>query len=450
MANHGLIVGLDVGTNTVKVLVADVRNQQVNIIAVGRTVSHGVKRGMVVDIEATAKDIQAALDQVVEQTGVQVSEVIANIHAADIQMQHVSGTISVQDSQHISYADVQAAVDRALQIPLAGERTVIDLQPTEFVVDDFDGVQDPNDMVGVHLTMKGLAYIGARPYLTNLRAAIERAGLTVRDFVLAPLAYTQTIPSDAEQDFGTILMDMGASRTTAMIVQDHQVKYISTFPAGSDNITRDISTVLNIGVHDADELKLNSGVATAELANAKNQLTLNVVGKETPMQISEAELAEIIQARVEQIVGKLGDRLTKVSGFEMPGGVIITGGGVALRGIETKIASEYGVKVRLFSPSDIGLGHPGYAGAWSIVHYAAQQSQVELIVKQALYGLPLTFAQARRTTVQPVRESPKAAKAKVKSEKPVTEPISEAEPQEKISLWERIKRVVADSFEKED
>ncbi|MBJ7688129.1 cell division protein FtsA [Weissella confusa] len=390
MANHGLIVGLDVGTNTIKVLAADVRDQQANIVAVGRSIAHGVKRGVVVDIEATANDIRQAVAQINEQTSTPVTEVVASLPASNIQIQNVSGTVTVKDSQHISYEDVSAAVKEAVKVNVPNDREIVELLPTEFIVDDFDGIQDPNDMVGMRLEMKAVAYTAPRNVMGNLRLAIAKAGLQLRDFVLTPLAYSKTILDDGQQEFGTIILDMGAGHTTATVVHDHQLKFLSTFPAGSDNISRDISAVLEVGLHDADMLKLDSGLALSSMAREDNKLVIKKVSSEETEQISEVLLAQIIEARLMQILDKLGEKLQLVGAFELPGGIVVTGGGAALRGTTEAIRSVYNVQVKPFSPTDIGLRHPGYAGAWALVHYAAQQSPIQLIVKEALYGLPLT------------------------------------------------------------
>lgn len=418
MANHGLIVGLDVGTNTVKVLAADVRDQQANIVAVGRAVAHGVRKGVVVDIEATANDIRQAIAQINEQTQTPVTEVVALIPAKEVQISLISGQVSVQDSQHISYTDVQAVVKEALKGQVAADREVVDLVPNAFAVDDFEGVQDPNDMVGMRLKLTATAYTTPKNVLTNLRLAIEKAGLELRDFVLAPLAAAKTVLSDAEQEFGSILLDLGAGQTTATVVQNHQLRFISTFPAGGENISRDISTVLSIGNYDADMLKLDSGLALVKEANPANLLVIQPVGKDEAQQISEPYLTEIIAARVDQILQKLGAQLAAVSAFDMPGGITLIGGTAALRGIDEAVSVAYQVPARQFAPDDIGLHHPGMAGAWAAVHYAALQTPVELIVKQALYGLPLRFigqplmttttnhhsTQGQTKLVQPVRE----------------------------------------------
>ncbi|QIL50541.1 cell division protein FtsA [Weissella coleopterorum] len=389
MANHGVIVGLDVGTSTVKVLVADVRDQQVNVIAVGRSISHGVKRGMVVDIDAAAQDIQAALSQVKEQTNQDFTEVIASIPANAIQMRMVRGTVTSQDSQHISYQDVIAATKSAINIPLEHDQAVLDLTGQDFTVDDLTGVLDPNDMVGSHLTLNATAYVGPRLLISNLRSAIERAGLNLRDLVLAPLAASQTIATDAEQEFGTILLDLGAGQTTATIVQNHQIKFISTYGAGGANITKDIGTVLSISNQDAEQLKLDAGVAAPQFANEAHLLTVNPVGKK-PIRISELELSEIIGARMQQIVTKLGERLDTVSAFQLPGGMIVSGGSATLRHTQDILQAAYGINAKLFMPHEIGLQNPAFVGSWALVNYAAQQTKVALIVKQAMLGIPIT------------------------------------------------------------
>ncbi|MCT0948092.1 cell division protein FtsA [Weissella confusa] len=390
MANHGLIVGLDVGTNTIKVLAADVRDQQANIVAVGRSIAHGVKRGVVVDIEATANDIRQAVAQINEQTSTPVTEVVASLPASNIQIQNVSETVTVKDSQHISYEDVAAAVKEATKVNVPSDREIIELLPTEFIVDDFDGIQDPNDMVGMRLEMKAVAYTAPRNVMGNLRMAIAKAGLQLRDFVLTPLAYSKTILDDGQQEFGTIILDMGAGHTTATVVHDHQLKFLSTFPAGSDNISRDISAVLEVGLHDADMLKLDSGLALSSMAREDNKLVIKKISSENAEQISEVLLVQIIEARLMQILDKLGEKLQLVGAFDLPGGIVVVGGGAALRGMIEAIRSVYNVQVKSFSPTDIGLRHPGFSGAWALVHYAAQQSPIQLIVKEALYGLPLT------------------------------------------------------------
>ncbi|MHC8464261.1 cell division protein FtsA [Weissella tructae] len=389
MANHGMIVGLDVGTNTVKVLAADVRDQQANIIAVGRSVSHGVNKGVVVDIDSTANDIRQAVAQVNEQANEAVTDVIALLPAKDIQMSHVEGTVTVEESQHISYHDVAAVVQESLKGQVSHDREVIEMLPEEFIVDDFDGIQDPNDMVGMRLGMRATVYTAPRNLVRNLRMAIEKADLNVRDMVLTPVAEGKTILSDAEQEFGTILLDMGAGQTTATVIQDRMTKFITTFPAGGDNITRDISTVLSIGGYDADMLKLDAGVALVDHANGENQVMIQKVGEDEPERISEKHLAEIVEARTMQILTKLQEPLAEADALSVPGGVTLIGGTATLRGMPDAVSAVFDMKAREFAPDDIGLRHPGMSGVWAVVQYAALQTPVQLIVKQALYGLPL-------------------------------------------------------------
>jgi len=431
MANHGMIIGLDVGTNTVKVLAADVRDQQANIVAVGRSVSHGVNKGVVVDIDATANDIRQAVAQVNEQANEAVTEVIALLPAKDIQLSSVEGTVTVEESQHISYRDVEAVVHESLKGHVSADREVIEMLPEEFIVDDFDGIQDPNDMVGMRLGMRATIYTAPRNLVRNLRLAIEKAGLNLRDMVLTPVAEGKTILSDAEQEFGTILLDMGAGQTTATVIQDRMTKFITTFPAGGDNITRDISTVLAIGGYDADMLKLDAGVALVSLASNDNQLMIQKVGEDEPERISEKHLSEIIEARTMQILSKLQERLDDYGALSVPGGVTLIGGTATLPGMTDAVSAVFDAKTRMFSPDDIGLHHAGMSGVWAAVQFAALQTPVQLIVKQALYGLPL-FVVGKPQISAPFKPELKQtaetkATTRVKREKPVEETTTEEE-----------------------
>lgn len=432
MANHGLIVGLDIGTNTIKALAADVRNQQSNIVGVGRSVSHGVKKGVVVDIDAAANDIRQTLAQVNEQAGQTVTDVIVSLPAEGIQITHINGQITVEDSQHISYRDVNAVVQEALKGQTSVDREVVDLIPVDFVVDDFDGIQDPNDMVGMRLAMSGIAYTAPKNVLGNLKMAIEKAGLNLRDCVLTPLATSKTVLSEAEQEFGSILLDMGAGQTTATVVKDNHLKFISSFPAGGDNISRDISTVLSIGGYDAEMLKLDSGIALTDLANNDDKLMIQKVGKTTPEEISENYLAQIIEARVDQILDKLGEKLSMVSALEMPGGITVVGGTSAMEGIPNAVTNKLGLATKRFAPDDIGLHHPGFANAWAIVQYAAQQLPIQLITKQALYGLPLQQSKGMPVVQSVERVAQRTEKAKpMPAAKPTSvEPVVEVDEDE--------------------
>lgn len=451
MANHGMVVGLDIGTNTVKILVADVRNQQVNVIAVGRSVSHGVKRGIVVDIDAVAQDIRTALTQVEEQTNQKFHEVIASIPATAIKMRHLHGSVAVKDSQHISYHDVNTVVRAATKIPLEHDQAILDITDSEFSVDDLQGVLDPNDMVGNHLGFDATAYIGPRLLISNLQAAIERAGLHLHDMVLAPLAMSQTIVSDGEQEFGAILLDLGAGQTTATIVHQHQIRQITTYSAGGTNISKDISTVLGISEKDAETLKLDSGVVAPQFANAKNMLTIQPVGKDE-QRISEEELSEIIGARVQQIVNKIGERLDAAGAFSLPGGMIVTGGGASLRNMQDVLQMAYGINVKLFMPREIGLQNPAYVGAWSLVHYAAKQSNVALLIKQSLYGLPLTinqqpidqqFIEGSQNNARQVK--PQTTQSVPDRDYDYDQPV-ETGPRSQQSWWQRIRNWFSDEL----
>lgn len=396
MANHGIIVGLDVGSTTIKALAADVRHQQANIIGAAIGVSHGVNRGGIVDIEATTADIQAVMAQLMAQNNQQpIQDVVASIPAYNVQIQNVAGTVTVQDSQHITYEDVMAVTKEALAIELPADRRVVDLVPVDFAVDDFDGIKDPNDMVGVRLSIRAVAYTAPAHVLTNLQKAIVGAGLRVKDFVLSPLATSRAVLTEEQRRFGATILDMGAGHTSATVVKDEQIHFITVFPAGSANISNDISTVLNVSSAQGEQLKIDEAVASPRLAG-EEQILINVVGEAQPERVTQRYISEIVAARVEQIADKLAEKLNMVSATQLPGGMVMIGGGAELRGMAEALTVLFDANVSSFAPDEIGLRHTGYAAVWSLIQSAAQQSTAELVVKKALYGLPLETSRQLR------------------------------------------------------
>lgn len=333
MHNNEIYVGLDIGSSMIKVVVVETQAGQVNVIGVGNVPSQGVKRGVIVDINETASAIKSAVAQAATKANIQISEVVAGIPANQLKIEQVQGMTAIANSStRISYADVREVAKQALIRNLPPEREIIDVLPSEFIVDGFDGISDPYDMVGVRLEMRGIAFTGPKTITHNVRMAVERAGLKLREFVVTPLAIGRTAMNDGEQDFGTILIDVGAGQTTAAVIHDHQLKFITVDQEGGDFITRDVSTVLNTSYENAEKVKRDYGSADSLMASDNNEFLVESVGQQEPSRISEKYLAEIIEARVEQIFSNLFKQLQPTGALEMPGGIVLTGGTSLLTG----------------------------------------------------------------------------------------------------------------------
>ena len=220
----------------------------------------------------------------------------------------------------------------------------------------------------------------------NTRKAVEQAGLNLRGTVINPMAQGMMVMNDGEQDFGTILIDLGGGQATAAVIHDHQLKYIDVDQEGGQFITKDISVVLNTSLDSAEKLKRDYGYADATQASDEDEFPVDVVGQSQPTPISEKYLAEIIEARLDQIFKRLRSNLDKVQALELPGGIVLTGGVAALPGITDLATDEFGTNVRVYVPDQMGLRHPSFTLALALVKYFGGLSEIDLLIKSALTG----------------------------------------------------------------
>lgn len=397
MGNSSIYVGLDIGTTSIKVIIAEYLKDQINIIGYGNTRSAGLNRGVIVDIDQVVRAIKEAVKQAEEKANIQISEVSVGVPANMLQIERCKGMIAIGNedgnSKEISDVDVQRVTEAALVQNLPPERDVIDIVPDEFIVDGFDGIKDPRGMVGVRLEMHGVMYTGPKTILHNTRKCIERAGLKVRDMIVAPLALSQSALTDGEKDFGAILIDLGGGQTTAAVVHDHQLKYTYVDQEGGDYVTRDISVVLNTSIENAEILKRNYGYADVSLALGEETFPVNVVGQQEPELVTEEYLAQIIEARLEQIFGKLKDALTQINALQLPGGIVLTGGLAALPGVRELAQRIFEVNVKIFIPQEMNLRIPSFAQVIGIVEYVTKENEVEQIVRRTLDGQEVIIEQ---------------------------------------------------------
>lgn len=385
MNNAGVMVGLDIGTTSIKVVIAQTTGNQFNVIGAGTAPSRGLRKGVIVDIDATASAIREAIDQAQEKANIQINEVVAGIPANQIEMIHVDGLVSIANqNKRITYDDVQHVTQQALSNNLPADRDVIDVIVDEFSVDGFDGIKDPHEMIGVRLEMRGTAYIGPSKILDNTRIAIQKAGVSLREFVLAPLAIGTSILNDGEQDFGTVLIDLGGGQTTTSIIHDRKLKFNTVDLEGGDNVTKDISTVLGTSYANAERIKRDYGFADPTQTRDDQTFLIDVVGESQPQTISEKYLSEIIAARLEQIFTRAFEPLQAVNGLNMPGGFVLTGGNAALPRMVDFSKTILGENVRLFVPDQIGLRHPSYTRAMAYAMFASRESMTQQVIKQVI------------------------------------------------------------------
>ena len=446
MAKTGIYVGLDIGTTSVKVVVAEYVDSQMNIIGVGNAKSEGINRGIIVDIEKTVQAIKRAVGQAEEKAGIQIRTVNVGIPANLLEVENCQGMIAVNnESKEITNEDVRNVASAALVRSVPPERQIIAVLPQEFTVDGFEGIKDPRGMIGVRLEMYGVMFTGPKTIIHNIRKCVEKAGLTIGQTIITPLALTESILSDGEKDFGTIVIDIGGGQTTTAVMHDKQLKFTNVNQEGGEYVTRDISTVLNTSFNNAEALKINYGDAYPARTSASEEFPVDVIGKAEPVKIDERYLSEIIEARMEQIFTKAKDVLDEIDALDLPGGVVLTGGAASLPGVVDLAQEILGTPVKLHVPNHMGLRNPVFTNVISLVDYAASMSEITQVVVSAITGERVVPT----TSSTPAVQTPVVPDEVPEYEQPTYETnanyYDEEEHQEKVT--DKIKNFFSNFFE---
>ena len=419
MARDGFFTGLDIGTNSIKVLVAELRNGELNVIGVSNAKSKGVKDGIIVDIEAAASAIKSAISQAEEKAGISIKSVNVGLPGNLLQVEPTQGMIPVtSDTKEITDQDVENVVKSALTKSMTPDREVITFIPEEFIVDGFQGIRDPRGMMGVRLEMRGLLYTGPRTILHNLRKTVERSGVQVENIIISPLALVRSVLNEGEREFGATVIDMGAGQTTVATIRNQELQFTNILQEGGDYVTKDISKVLKTSQKLAEGLKLNYGEAYPSLASNET-FQVEVIGEVEPVEVTESYLAEIISARIKHIFEQIKQELERRHLLDLPGGIVLIGGNAILPGIVELAQEVFGVGVKLYVPNQVGIRNPAFAHVISLSEFAGQLTEVNLLAQRAVKGedtlrhQPINFGGmiqrvtqvAQPTPIQPVQNT---------------------------------------------
>ena len=456
MTRNGFFTGLDIGTSSIKVLVAELVNGEVNVIGVSNAKSKGVKDGIIVDIEAAATAIKSAISQAEEKAGISIKSVNVGLPANLLQVEPTQGMIPVtSDTKEITDQDVENVVKSALTKSMTPDREVITFIPEEFVVDGFQGIRDPRGMMGVRLEMRGLLYTGPRTILHNLRKTVERVGVQVDNVIISPLAMVHSVLNEGEREFGATVIDMGGGQTTVATIRNQELQYTNVNQEGGDYVTKDISKVLKTSKKIAEGLKLNYGEAYPPLAS-KETFQVEVISEVEPVEVTEEYLAEIISARIKHIFEQIKQDLERRHLLDLPGGIVLIGGNALLPGVVELAQEVFGVRVKLFVPNQVGIRNPAFAHVISLSEFAGSLTEVNVLAQRAIRGdeslrhQPIDF----RSSAQPVSlVSPRPVFNTVTTPEPETtqsvEPVAPLQSEEKSKgkLTDRFRSLIGSMFD---
>lgn len=448
MRNSEIFVSLDIGTTSIKVVVAEYINGKLNIIGVGNERSRGLSRGVIVDIDDTVYSIQQAVAQAERKANVKISEVIVGVPSNQIMIEECHGMIAVSsENREISSRDVDNVISAAKVRSVPPERDIISIIPEEFIVDGFNGIRDPRGMIGVRLELYARLVTGPRTIIHNIKRCVQKAGLTINNLVVQPQAIASVALSRDEREFGTVIIDLGGGQTSASIIYDNQLKFTMVDQEGGDFVTKDISIILNTSLESAERIKREYGYAVASQTSEEEYFPVETVGKKEPIRVDEHYLAEIIEARLTQIFETVYEELERVDGLDLPGGFVLTGGASSLPGVLDLAKKYFGGQVRIYIPEEMGMRNPIYTTSLGMIQYVAGLDDVHRIAQATLNGYN---TQAQPQTGPGYQERPRL-QGQVRTQAPATQnynyqPQYEEEYQAEIQQPQRNKPSLRDMW----
>ncbi|MCM2339990.1 cell division protein FtsA [Rhodoferax sp.] len=352
-----LVVGLDIGTAKVMVVVAEVMpGGELKLAGLGVAPSNGLKRGVVVNIDATVQSIQQALKEAELMADCKIQRVYTGITGSHIRGMNSHGMVAIKDRE-VSAADVARVVETAKAINISTDQRLLLVEPQEFIIDGQD-VKEPIGMSGIRLEAKVHIVTGAQSAAENIIKCVRRCGLEVEQLMLNPLASSLSVLTEDERELGVALVDIGAGTTDLAIFTNGAIRHTAVIPIAGDLITSDIAMALRTPTKDAEEIKVENGYAKQLLADPEAQVEVPGLGDRGPRMLSRQALAGVIEPRVEEIFS-LVHQVMRESGFEemLSSGIVLTGGSCVMPGMV-----ELGEDIFL---KPVRRGLPKYTGVLS-------------------------------------------------------------------------------------
>ncbi|MFY7903500.1 MAG: cell division protein FtsA [Rubrivivax sp.] len=351
-----MVFGLDIGTVKVMVVAAEVLpDGELRVAGLGVAPGHGLKRGVVVNIDATVQSIQQALKEAEMMAACKITSVYTGITGSHIRGQNSTGMVIVRDNREVTPTDVARVVETAKAINIPNDQRLLLVEPQEFVIDGHE-VKEPIGMSGSRLEVRVHIVTGAQSAAENILKCVRRCGLEVERLALNPSASAAATVTDDEKSLGVAVVDIGAGTTDVQIYADGSVRHTAVIPIAGDLITSDIAMALRTPTRDAEEIKVEHGVAKQLLADPAQQLEVPGLGDRQPRLLSRQALAGVIEPRVEEIFS-LVHQVIRDSGYEelLSSGIVLTGGSAVMPGM-VELGEDMFLK-------PVRRGNPTYAGA---------------------------------------------------------------------------------------
>ena len=376
------LVGLDIGTSKTTAIVGEPGDgQSLNIVGMGVAESNGIRRGLVVNLEAAVDSIKKAMVEAELTAGIEIDNVHLALCGPHVKGFNSRGVVAVAGkNREITHEDVGRAIDAAKAVSLPTGRQILHVLPQDFVVDDQDGIRDPVGMTGARLEVNVHVVTGGVTATQNIVTCVNPAGVRVRATVLGQLAAADAVLTEDEKELGVALLDIGGGTTDLAIFERGSLWHTAVIPVGGDHFTNDIAVGLRMPIPEAEKLKRRSGCALSGMVDDEETIEVASIGGRRPRVMGRRILADVLQPRAEEIFHLVWDEI-RHAGYEksLNSGIVLAGGGAILEGLPEIAEQIFDLPIRRGSPTGIGGGladhvaSPAFATAVGLAQRAHAQ-----------------------------------------------------------------------------
>ncbi len=361
----GNIIGcVDIGSSKICTLIVRTSKiGEIEVLGKAMEICTGIKKGIIVDIESTANSIKNCVERAQALANIEIDSAYVNIMGMHASIIHNRSSVSISnEDKEITREDVERVLQGAENVKLPEDRQVIDVIPTQYIVDGYDEIVDPVGMSGVKLEVEADVIAGKITFVQNILKSMEKADLRVNGFIIEALAAAEIAITPEEKDMGVIMIDIGGSITNVSVIKNKRLIFFDAIPVGGDHITNDISIGLRISHNDAEKLKREYELALTSLIKNDHEITVNEINENKKRNIKVSEIVEIIEARVQEIFTLCKQHLKEANVFDGYGrGVVLLGGGISYIDGNMQLAYEvFDLPVRVSTYKFFDLTKPEF------------------------------------------------------------------------------------------
>lgn len=384
MSKKDILTGIDVGSHSIRTVIAQYISpeEQARIIGVGVVPSGGVRKGIIVDLEETIKAINDSVEQAERMAGLTVDKAIVSIGGNHISCQYSKGVIAVGRADgEVTEDDISRVINAAQAISIPPNKEILHIIPKDYSLDDQKNIKDPLGMNGVRLEVDALIIEGLTPHIRNLYKAVEQAGIEAESFVLAPLAAARATLTKRQKELGVVLVDIGGGATSIAVFEENDLLHTAVIPIGGNHITNDIAIGLRTSIDVAEKVKLEFGNAMPREIGKKEDINLAELDPNEEGIISRYHVAEIIEARLEEIFNLVNKELKSIGKDKLlPAGAVITGGTAKLPGTVDLAKNVLGLPAQTGFPTPLGglidkVDEPSFVTSLGLIFWGLENFQ---------------------------------------------------------------------------